>query len=72
MTRFELTKREKDVLVLKILGLGDKEIAKKLSISYGTVRTHIERAKIKWGCSSTIQLLLLANSYFNEKVYGRM
>ena len=43
MTRFELTKREKDVLVLKILGLGDKEIAKKLSISYGTVRTHIER-----------------------------
>ena len=66
MTRFELSNREKDVLILKIAGLGDKEIAKQLKIGYGTVRTHIEKAKIKLGCNSTLQLVILANSMFND------
>ena len=66
MTRFELSRREKDVVILKIAGLGDKEIAKKLAISYGTVRTHIERAKIKLGCESTLQLVIVANNMFKD------
>ena len=65
MSRFELSGREKEIIGLKITGLGDKEIAKKLSISYGTVRTHIERAKIKLGCQNTVQLVLTANSLLN-------
>ena len=65
MTRFELSRREKDVVSLKIAGLCDKEIAKELSISYGTVRTHLERAKIKLGCESVIQLAIMAKTMFN-------
>ena len=65
MSRFELSGREKEIIGLKITGLGDKEIAKKLSISYGTVRTPIERAKIKLGCQNTVQLVLTANSLLN-------
>ena len=62
MTKRVLTQREKDILALKLKGLGDKEIANKLSISYSTVRTHIDKAKYKYGCSSTLLLLLRAKS----------
>ncbi len=65
MTKFELSDREKAVIILKIAGLGDKEIAEKLSISYGTVRTYIDRAKIKLGCENMLQLVVTANSMFN-------
>ena len=61
MTRFELSKREKDVVILKIAGFGDKEIANKLSMAYGTVRTHIQNAKIKLRCNSTFQLVAKAS-----------
>ena len=60
-----ITEREKDILVLKKNGLGDKEVAKKLAISYSTVRTHIERAKFKLGCNSTIELVTRANEILN-------
>lgn len=66
MTKFELSDREKAVIILKIAGLGDKEIAEKLSISYGTVRTYIDRAKIKLGCENMLQLVVTANSMFNK------
>ncbi len=65
MTKLELSDREKAVIILKIAGLGDKEIAEKLSISYGTVRTYIDRAKIKLGCENMLQLVVTANSMFN-------
>ena len=64
MAKFELSGREKAVIILKSAGLGDKEIAKELSISYGTVRTYIDRAKIKLGCENTLQLAITANSMF--------
>lgn len=53
-----LTDREMDILTLKLDGLCDKEIAEKLAISYSTVRTHIDRARLKLGCSNTLQLLV--------------
>lgn len=53
-----LTSREKDILTLKREGLCDKEVAKRLAISYSTVRTHIDRARLRFGCSNTAQLLV--------------
>ena len=45
-----LTKRELEVARLKACGLADKEIARELGISYGTVRTHIDKVNLKLGC----------------------
>ena len=59
-----ITEREKAIIVLKKTGLGDREVAKKLAISYSTVRTHIERAKLKLGCNSTLELVSRANEMF--------
>ena len=60
MNKVYFTNREKDILALKMLGYGDKEVAEQLSISYSTVRTHLERAKFKSGCKNIIQLLVQA------------
>ncbi|MBR6099202.1 helix-turn-helix transcriptional regulator [bacterium] len=62
MNKRILTKREKDILALKIKGLGDKEIAKVLSISYSTVRTHLDKARYKYNCPTTLMLILRAKS----------
>ena len=42
-----LSPKEIKVLSLVALGLSDKEIAIKLKISYGTVRTHIDKIVLK-------------------------
>lgn len=52
----KLSKRESEVIKLKIEGLYDKEIARKLGISYSTVRDHIDKVKLKFACSNTTQL----------------
>jgi len=65
MYKAVLTEREKDILALKLDGLIDKEVAKRLAISYSTVRTHINRARLKCGCESTLQLILQANDLLN-------
>ena len=57
MTKGILTAREMDIIALKMNGLCDKEVAEQLAISYSTVRTHIDRARLKLGCSNTMQLL---------------
>ncbi len=56
----KLSTREKQVISLKMDGLCDKEIAGELNISYGTVRSHIDRAKLKLKCSNTYQLIAVA------------
>ena len=52
----KLTPREKEIIELKIKGLVDKQIANELGIKYGTVRTYIDRLKLKLNCCNTIQL----------------
>ena len=42
-----LTPKELDVLTLVALGYSDKQISKKLKITYGTVRNHIDKAILK-------------------------
>ena len=41
--RFHATPRQSEILDLIAAGLADKEIACRLGLSYGTVRTHLDR-----------------------------
>ena len=60
MTKIKkLTPREKEIIELKIKGLVDKQIANELGIKYRTVRTYIDRLKLKFNCCNTIQLFLI-------------
>lgn len=56
----KLSKRQKEIIRLKMFGLRDREISTMLNISYGTVRTHIDRAKLKCRCGSIAQLVTTA------------
>ena len=55
----KLSKREIEVIMLKARGFVDKQIAKELGISYGTVRNHIDKSKLKLRCLNTAQLALV-------------
>ncbi len=52
-----LTPREQDIARLVMLGLADKEIARRLGISATTVRTHLEHAFRKVGASNRATLV---------------
>ena len=72
MTAKKLSPREKEVIILKMNGLCDKEIAGRLNISYGTVRSHIDRAKLKLklykeAAEDLLKSIELGNS--NEDIY---
>jgi DNA-binding NarL/FixJ family response regulator len=56
----QLTPREHDVLQTLAEGLPDKEIAARLSIGVGTVRTHVNSILTKLGVSSRLQAVVLA------------
>lgn len=50
-----LTPREQDVLALVALGMSNREIAAKLSIGVGTVKTHLSSIFWKLGVSNRTQ-----------------
>lgn len=52
-----LSDRERDVAELAGLGFGDKEIARRLGISFATVRTHLGNAFRKLGVDNRVQLV---------------
>lgn len=56
----QLTPREQDVLQTLAEGLADKEIATRLGIGAGTVRTHVNAILTKLGVSSRLQAVVLA------------
>jgi len=56
----KLTEREKQVLVLVLNGLRDREIALKLRISIYTVKEHLKRIYNKLGVSSRVQAVTKA------------
>jgi DNA-binding NarL/FixJ family response regulator len=56
----QLTPREHDVLQTLAEGLPDKEIAARLDIGAGTVRTHVNSILTKLGVSSRLQAVVLA------------
>ena len=66
-----LSNREEEILKLAILGMGDKEIALKLAISYRTVNTHMTRIYIKnqvknraEACAMYLKSVVFANTAF--------
>ena len=61
----ELTPREKEVLLLIASGASNKEIAKKLYISEGTVKNHITNILSRLDLRDRTQAAIFANSFLN-------
>lgn len=58
--RYQLTKREKEILSLMVEGLSNKEIAKRLTLSTSTIQFHITNILSKFGVSKRTEAIYLA------------
>lgn len=52
--------REREVLQLIANGLSDKEIARELGISYGTVRDYVDKIKLKLNVANRAQAVAIS------------
>jgi two-component system NarL family response regulator len=57
---FGLSPRERDVLRLVSQGLTNREIAAELDISWGMVRQHMIRVRVKLGARNTTHAVVIA------------
>lgn len=53
-----LTHREEDVIKLLLLGLSNREISEKLSVTYNTTKAHIESIYRKLNVSNRVQAVI--------------
>lgn len=58
--RYQLTKREKEILSLMVEGLSNKEIAKRLTLSTSTIQFHITNILSKFSVSKRTEAIYLA------------
>lgn len=63
----QLTRREKQVVLLLGAGLAPKEIARQLNTRPATVRQQIYQAKRKAGCSTVIELAVRVSQELEHK-----
>lgn len=56
----QITHKQKEVLILISKGLLDKEIARELGISYGTVRDYVSNIKLRLSASTRAQVVAIA------------
>lgn len=56
--RYRLSPREREILLLLVRGVRQKEIGGVVGCAYSSVRTHISRMSSKLGCSGTTELVL--------------
>lgn len=69
-----LSPKEIKVLTLVALGYSDKQIAKKLKIKYGTVRTYIDRIVLKVNARNRTHAAIiykLVNEKWLEEFYEK-
>jgi DNA-binding NarL/FixJ family response regulator len=66
-----LTNRELDMVRMIVLGLRNAEIARRLSVSEGTVKTHLHHVYEKLGVDSRMGLLLLAQRKGLKSTFAR-
>ncbi|WP_088893792.1 response regulator [Leptolyngbya ohadii] len=62
-----LTRREQQVLRLLAEGATNKQIAERLFISEGTVKTHVAHLFERLNCKNRAQVAIVANSIFNSE-----
>jgi len=66
----ELTGREQQLIDLWVEGLGDRDVADRLGLSYGTVRSYGRTLRKKLGVSTRAQVVLKALSMGLSRVAG--
>lgn len=68
----KLTYKEKEVLGFLVKGFSNKEIASSMSVSPGTVNTHLDNIYRKFGCSNRLEACFLAlKSGFSAPAKGK-
>lgn len=55
-----LTAKEQETLLLVAKGISNTEIAKRMQISYHTVKAHLESIYMKFNVHNKVQLIVLA------------
>lgn len=63
LDKFGLTPRQLVIVANVVAGLGNKEIARRLSISEDTVKHHLTNIFAKVGVSTRLELALFATHY---------
>ena len=66
----ELTPREHQLMDLWVQGLGDRDVADRLGVSYGTVRSHGRTLRKQLGASTRAEVVLKALSLGLSRVTG--
>jgi len=62
-----VTKRQGQILSLASQGMTDKEVARRLSISPNTVRTHLDRFYRANGLRNKAEAVVVWNRYLNAR-----
>jgi DNA-binding CsgD family transcriptional regulator len=62
LSRFSISSREQDIIVLMLQGLGNREIGERLFISAQTVKNHVYNIYRKTGVANKVQLVNLLRS----------